>query len=125
MTKQTRKSNTFRIIQIDPVINHLAAQEKFFKESGVQLEIYNFPNFEIAKPFLNNSGDLFDLVLIHETIINENVKKELPSNTTIAIVNASRKQFDEKIIANKINHIGSNFKKNWFTNLFQFDNELN
>ena len=124
MTEPTLKSNTIRIIQIDPVINHLAAQEKFFKDLGIHPEIYNFPNFEIAKPFLNNSGGLFDLILIHETIINENVKKELPLNTTIAIVNASRRQFDEKIIENKINHIGSNFKKKWFNSLFKLENEL-
>ncbi len=121
MTQRIPKPKTIRIVQIDPVINHLAAQEKFFKELGIHPEIFNFPDFEVAQPFLVNSGTLFNLILIHESILNEHINKQLPPNTTIAIVNASRKQFDEKIIANKVNHIGSHLKKKWFTDLFQLE----
>jgi hypothetical protein len=118
MTHNTQKSKTIRIIQIDPVVNHLRAQEKFFQELEIPIEVFNFPSFELAQPLFENSVQLFDLILLHENLLSIEVKAQLPSKATIAIVNGSRKQFDKLILPQKINHIGQLFKKNWFKQIF-------
>lgn len=122
MTHNTQLTRPIRIIQIDAIINQLAAQEKFFSDLGLPIEVFNFPDYELAKPLLFSKGNLFDLILIHETIINPDIYKQLPGNTTIAIVNASRKEFDKKIVKQKINQIGSKFKQIWFKEIFQLPN---